>query len=216
MSTEEWRPAPRYEGIYEVSNLGSVRRVVRAVNGRGAGPLKHSLDRNGYPRVDLRDRQRRWNALVHQLVIEAFVGPRPVGMETRHLNGDSLDPRLVNLAYGTHAENMRDMSEHGRSRANDTHCRKGHPYTEDGTRIDGRGSRVCGRCYAASRRRSAHRKRQRRAELADAGALYFVNVRRWGRANGYEVADLGRISPTVLNAYVAAHRVQAAVEERAS
>lgn len=27
--TEEWRPAPNYEGIYEVSNRGDVRSVYR-------------------------------------------------------------------------------------------------------------------------------------------------------------------------------------------
>jgi hypothetical protein len=34
-------------------------------------------------------------------------------MEARHLNGIARDPRLDNLAWGTHAENIRDKFRHG-------------------------------------------------------------------------------------------------------
>ena len=50
---------------------------------------------------------------VHRLVLEAFVGPCPEGMECRHLNGDPSDNRVENLAWGTHQDNMDDRSKHG-------------------------------------------------------------------------------------------------------
>lgn len=50
---------------------------------------------------------------IHTAVLEEFVGPRPEGMECRHLNGNSLDNRLENLAWGTHAENTEDMVRYG-------------------------------------------------------------------------------------------------------
>jgi hypothetical protein len=44
---------------------------------------------------------------VHQLVLEAFVGPCPEGYEVLHLNHEPSDNRLVNLKYGTRSENVR-------------------------------------------------------------------------------------------------------------
>lgn len=49
--------------------------------------------------------------LVHHAVLEAWVGPRPEGMECDHINGDSLDNRLENLEWVTHQENMRRRRE---------------------------------------------------------------------------------------------------------
>lgn len=145
MTTEEWRPVLGWEGIYDVSDLGRVRRIAR---GKGCRPgvVRGGLDNYGYPRVDLTFRGRRRLVRVHRLVAEAFLGPLPGGMETRHLNGDSSDARLVNLAYGTHAENMRDMVEHGRSGRSKTHCPHGHEYTIENTYIDHRGARNCRIC----------------------------------------------------------------------
>lgn len=51
---------------------------------------------------------------VHQLVLLAHVGPRPSDHhDSRHLNGDGLDNRSINLAWGTRAENVADAIKHG-------------------------------------------------------------------------------------------------------
>ena len=44
---------------------------------------------------------------IHRLVAKAFLGPRPPGLETNHINGIKTDNRIENLEYVTHAENMR-------------------------------------------------------------------------------------------------------------
>lgn len=111
MTAEVWRPVPDFPG-YEVSNLGNVRSYYSR-NGRGALKaeprlLEPCLNTTGYPHVGLRRDGRRNTRTVHRLVMLAFVGPRPEGMEVRHLNGDKLDSRLVNLAYGTSRENGTD------------------------------------------------------------------------------------------------------------
>ena len=69
----------------------------------GFGHLMVSLCRNG----------KVYQKLVHQLVLDAFVGPRPDGMECRHLNGNPQDNRLDNLKWGTHSENQKDAVLHG-------------------------------------------------------------------------------------------------------
>lgn len=42
---------------------------------------------------------------IHQIVLEAFCGPCPDGMEVLHGNGIRTDNRLSNLRYGTRSEN---------------------------------------------------------------------------------------------------------------
>ena len=52
---------------------------------------------------------------VHQLVLLTFRGKCPQGYESRHLNGDKLDNRLINLRWGTPQENHADRILHGTS-----------------------------------------------------------------------------------------------------
>lgn len=92
--------------------------VVIGKSGRPLKPRKMQPSRNGnlaYLMVALYDgtgMQGRSDRYVHHLVLETFVGPRPEGMEARHLNGDYSDNRLQNLAWGTKAQNMQDRIKH--------------------------------------------------------------------------------------------------------
>lgn len=51
--------------------------------------------------------------LVHCLVLLAFVGPCPPGMECCHWDRDRHNCNLSNLRYGTKAENQADKERHG-------------------------------------------------------------------------------------------------------
>jgi phage FluMu protein Com len=53
---------------------------------------------------------------VHWLVARAFLGPRPDGMEIRHLDGDYQNCTASNLLYGTKSENALDAVQHGTHR----------------------------------------------------------------------------------------------------
>ena len=115
------RPVVGYEGRYEVDDLGqvfSLDRVTLTTAGyrrksRGC-VLKPRILRNGYLQVDLYADGTQHHALVHALVLAAFVGPRPDGMEVAHNNGDKQDNRLANLRYATSAENTWDTHLHGK------------------------------------------------------------------------------------------------------
>jgi hypothetical protein len=112
---ESWKPIAGYEGFYEVSDLGRVRNVrtsriiaqclrgYSGITGRGVGYLTVKLCRDGIV--------KRYK--VHRLVGEAFIGPLPPGMQTRHGPGRTLDNRLVNLSYGTPRENIHDQIRDG-------------------------------------------------------------------------------------------------------
>lgn len=98
---EEWRSVVGWEGFYEVSSQGRVRRV-------GKSPRKLSRARTGYFVCSLNRPGVQTLHTVHRMVLEAFIGPGD-GLEARHLNHNRADNRLVNLAWGTSAENSADM-----------------------------------------------------------------------------------------------------------
>ena len=114
---ETWKSVPGYEGLYEVSDRGRVRsldRIVHRKDGRtrrSAGRVlkAHPYDRYGHVHVSLYDLQGgRKNVPVHYLVLGAFVGPRPEGLDICHSNRQSEDNRLCNLRYDTRSANVRD------------------------------------------------------------------------------------------------------------
>lgn len=112
---EIWKLIPGYS-VYEVSNLGRVKRiaasqrssigfVLKPVPGSKAGYLRVTLSEKGY--------RKAWD--VHVLVMSAFEGPTPEGMEIRHIDGSPDNPRRDNLEFGTHKRNGEDMIRHGRT-----------------------------------------------------------------------------------------------------
>lgn len=116
---EQWRPIPGWEGLYAVSDQGRVLSVERVVL-KKSGPARllpkvrrTHLSRFGYPSVSLCRGSHYTLCRVHELVLAAFVGPRPEGQVCRHLDGNPANNALSNLAYGTHTENMADARRHG-------------------------------------------------------------------------------------------------------
>lgn len=115
---ERWKSIPGYEGIYEVSDLGRVRRLTfdnHHVRNRPIEPriLRSWLTKHGYARVALSKNGKSTSPHVHRLVLIAFVGPPPEGYEAAHLNGDRADSRLCNLAWKTRKDNHADKILHG-------------------------------------------------------------------------------------------------------
>jgi len=144
MTAEEWREVHGWPD-YRVSNLG------RVASHKGAQPRMLSqvlVGRPGleYPRVTLSGPGRRQLRSVHSLVAEAFIGPRPSGLDVRHLDGDRYNPRASNLRFGTRSENMQDSVAHGtHPMASKTHCLRNHEFTAQNTLLSG-GKRYCRAC----------------------------------------------------------------------
>lgn len=166
--TEQWRPVPGYEGLYEVSDEGRVKRLARATEGR-PGVVMHfpeemvegTVTGFGYHRFFLTRDGRRKSEFGHVLVLSAFVGPRPAEMEACHGNGVRLDNRLVNLRWDTRSGNQKDAVQHGtHASTSRTHCPQGHPYDDENTIHTARGSRNCRPCGREASRRYAERKGQ--------------------------------------------------------
>jgi len=150
-STESWLPVLGYEGVYEVSSEGRVRRALEGKS-RGARPgviLKVWQLRARYLHIHLHMPGSRKAFKVHRLVAFAFHGDPKPGEVVRHLNGDFMDNRAVNLVWGTMTENMADRRAHGTNRNRNTgatHCKRGHAFDEVNTYVRPNGTRVCREC----------------------------------------------------------------------
>lgn len=101
---EEFRPVVGYEGIYEVSNIGTVKSVER-VNSVGkhvsAVLLKQSLTKDGYLRVQLSKGGVRKSFRVHRLVAQAFI-PNPDNLpQVNHKDENKLKNEAINLEWCT-------------------------------------------------------------------------------------------------------------------
>jgi hypothetical protein len=153
---ESWLAVPGYESIYKVSNLGRVQ--VLPIRGRQSKILRPHRRPDGHFKIQLTIDGRRRKFYVHKLVMMAFVGPCPEGMEVRHLNGDPGDNSLLNLVYGTKSENAVDRLLHGRDRnGRKTHCPRGHEYTPENTYVYNKGVRGHRQCRACRKQRMQER-----------------------------------------------------------
>ena len=164
-STARWVPVPGYEGIYSVSDQGQVLSHART-NSLGHPVHEKTLtltpNKRGHLRVSLSKNGRLYVALVHQIVLEAFVGPRPEKQEVRHLDGNPENNHLSNLRYGTRSENMYDRVRHGTHySAKKTHCYRGHEFTEENT-LRSSNQRRCRTCKREYERLQYRKKKEAR------------------------------------------------------
>lgn len=157
---QEWREIASEPGHW-VSNLGLIlREGTPAELDEGGNIVKeakpHQILRWGfsgskkvYPVVSIRGR----SYLVHVLVAEAFLGPRPKGHEIDHLDGNAFNARVTNLAYVTPAQNVRSRMDRHKARGvkrlrlplqPDGYCSHGHKLTKDDLSVPS--GRVCHEC----------------------------------------------------------------------
>ena len=122
---EVWKPVPDTEGRYEASDRGRVRSlVVGCRHGSIArhkplvmSPFNNKPGGTGYWVVNLRVGGRVKCRCVSELVLTAFVGPRPSPMhDAAHANGDRHDNAFQNLVWATKKENAAHKRLHGTHR----------------------------------------------------------------------------------------------------
>ncbi|WP_181008468.1 NUMOD4 domain-containing protein [Sphingomonas montanisoli] len=116
-TVEVWLPVRGYEGLYEVSNLGRVRRDLNTP-ARGISVPGHVLQRvdagQGYDIVSLCRDGVTTNWRVHRLVLIAFCGPEPFdGAQACHNDGQPKNCALTNLRWASPIDNQADRVRHG-------------------------------------------------------------------------------------------------------
>lgn len=121
---EEWRDIVGLESLYMVSNYGRIKRLYRSffrVNGRLQYHEEKILnlppDKDGYSRICLSYKGKRFEKKVHRIVAEAFVG-NPTGMVINHKNGVKNCNIVSNLEITTVKENNLHSFRMGRKTRN--------------------------------------------------------------------------------------------------
>ena len=99
MKNEIWKSIKDYEGLYEVSNLGRVRRM-NYTNQYGTFDkivILKSWTHNGYQYVQLSKYNKKKIFRIHRLIAETFI-PNPNNLsEIDHINTIKTDNRVENL-----------------------------------------------------------------------------------------------------------------------
>lgn len=156
--TELWLPVVGFEGWYEVSSHGHVRSIDRVIQ-CVAGPdqrhpsviLRPAPGPRGHLVVGLYKCNESIHRTIHTLVLRAFAGPPPPGMEGCHWDGNPANNHLDNLRWDTRSANTLDRVRHGTHQmANRTHCPRKHPLESpnlvvSSARMGRRGCLACNR-----------------------------------------------------------------------
>lgn len=107
---EQWLSVVGFEGVYEVSDYGNIRSVkTKKIK---AYTLNKKENR---PFMNLHKGGRQKIMKPHTLVLTAFVGPRPAGLECCHNDGNPWNNHISNLRWDTPQNNQRDRAKHGTS-----------------------------------------------------------------------------------------------------
>lgn len=139
LRNEEWRAVVGCEGLYEVSSLGRVRKVGKAVRlGRGDGILATTNNPDGrrYAQVWLRNGSSQRIETVHRLVAAAFIGPAPPRCHVNHIDAVKRNNRATNLEYCSPRANAAHAKRMGLYPSKERSAVRKHPasyYKPDGS-----------------------------------------------------------------------------------
>ena len=116
---EIWKDIKGYEGLYQVSNLGRVKKLKHTTfhsGGNQYSRFNYKIEHkekivcsgdngNGYRYMPLHNGQTSKNFYVHRLVAETFI-PNPNNLpEVNHKDGDKTNNCTANLEWCTRKEN---------------------------------------------------------------------------------------------------------------
>lgn len=113
MTDEIWKDIEGYEGLYQVSNKGRVKRLASYIsNGKGEyfkeeHVLSLGKNKQGYCQVGLSKNNKIKSFRVHRLVAKAFIHNPQNKKEVNHINELKDDNRVENLEWCTSSENSR-------------------------------------------------------------------------------------------------------------
>lgn len=121
---EKWKDIKGYENLYQVSNLGNIKRlggkikVIDELQNRKYYRYykenfpKQFIDSSGYKTITLKGKRMR----VHRLVAQAFLPNPELKPCINHKDGNKLNNNINNLEWCTYYENSHHAIENGLSK----------------------------------------------------------------------------------------------------
>jgi hypothetical protein len=106
---EIWKDVVGYEGIYQVSNKGRVKRIGKYRNQitewESNKILKPGVKNNGYLFCQLSKDNKTSPKMIHRLVAEAFIDNPYSKPTVNHIDGNRANNNVSNLEWATYTEN---------------------------------------------------------------------------------------------------------------
>lgn len=106
---EIWKDIEEYAGLYQVSNLGRVKRI------KSDRVLTGCKNTGGYIQVHLSKNNVVSNKLIHRLVAEAFIPKSENKPQVNHIDEDKTNNRVDNLEWSTAKDNLNHGTRNERS-----------------------------------------------------------------------------------------------------
>lgn len=121
---EVWKPVIGYEGLYEVSNLGRIKRLSKNLYQIcGGTPCKRILKKkilkncfvtHGYIGIGLSKDKKRKSFTIHRLVAIAFIQNPDNKPQINHKNFNKSDNRVENIEWVSAQENVNHAVKNGK------------------------------------------------------------------------------------------------------
>lgn len=106
---EIWKSVIGYNGVYQVSNLGRVKKITK----NGEIIMKNNLNHIGYNLIRFSRNGIQKGTSVHRLVAIHFLFNLDNKREVNHKNGIKTDNRVENLEWVSSSENTRHAVKMG-------------------------------------------------------------------------------------------------------
>jgi hypothetical protein len=94
---EVWRDIIGYEGLYQVSNIGNVKGIIKT--------LKPNKTSKGYLHISLYKNRISKTFKLHRIVAQNFISNPENKLEVNHMDGNKLNNKIDNLEWNTRFEN---------------------------------------------------------------------------------------------------------------
>lgn len=120
-SEEIWNDINGYEGLYQVSSLGTIKSLARFTPNqwsetsrfREEKTLSYQLTKDGYPTIKLSKNGNAIRYRIHRLVALCFLENQFGKEQVNHINGIKTDNRVENLEWATQNENQLHACKNG-------------------------------------------------------------------------------------------------------